>query len=331
MQALIVSIFLLHQRSTPVDLGIAGIDDMYPQVCHMQQMCSHTMCLVWQAYQNGDWEIYSRFTEGSIWGDDDIYYSTHTGVAWQTPQPITSSAANDSLPEITCLNFTGTAVSWQTDAHGDWEIYRTATDTFTTHYRITSNAAADLEPCPLFYDVPIRQWDIPMIAFTSNRNGNDDVFSWIDWQGVEVIDEDSAQDIHPVLTANSIVYLWALWQTDRDGDWDIYGCYRYMPGSVAEQETMSGSAITSISPNPFRSNVHVSLNPPGRDKQRAIRIYNAAGQMVRTIAMTGMPGSNLSIFWDGKDQFGKTVIPGVYFVRVESDMESCQRKLIKID
>jgi hypothetical protein len=172
----------------------------------------------------------------AVWErNNDICYSTYVSNSWQTPQSITSSAANDSLPEIAGSDFGNTAVCWQSDAPGNWEVYRTATDTLITNYRVTYDNSSDVTPCPLFYTIPVRQWDIPMIVFMSERNGNPDVFSWVDYLGTTVIDTNPAQDLYPVLTANLRVYVWALWQTDRDGDWDICGSYHYIQGSVEEK------------------------------------------------------------------------------------------------
>jgi len=446
-------LFVISQTwSTPIDLGIAGIDDIYPQVCHKQQMYTDTLCLVWQAFQGSDWEIYSRFSNGISWSDtiritdnspddtrprvtydinnnrfwcvwvrndnifaaystgmtwsaaeqittgapidnlpsihcisgemwvvwqrivgdsvniyssyrsgtswsaaipvtseanvenstprvaesqtrvlavwergNDIYYSTYVSSSWQTPQPITSSAATDSAPEIASSDFGGTAVCWQTDEHGDWEVYRTETGNFGVHHRVTNDVATDVIPCPLFYTIPVRQWDIPAIAFTSDRTGNDDVYCWDEYQGSVAIDNDPAQDLYPVLTANLRVYVWALWQTDRDGDWDICGNYQYIQGSV--EENCTGNVILcTISPNPFRSSTMIKLLTPNTKFQ--VKIYDASGRLIRNLSHSTPDVLRSSLYWDGTDLHGHAIAPGIYFVAINN---SIVQKVVKIE
>jgi hypothetical protein len=457
MGALLVFFMISQQWSTSVNLGIPGIDDMYPQTCHMQYWNTDAMCLVWQAYHNSNWEIFSRFTNSFTWGDtiritndapddtrprvahdsytnrfwcvwvknddifaafstgttwsspeqitsgapidglpsvyclngdiwaiwqrvisdsvniysscrsggvwsspipvtndvyvdnttptisesqsypivvwerdNDIYYSIYVSGSWQSPQAITSSMANDSVPEITYIDFTGTAVSWQTDEYGDWEVFRTAADTFTTHYRVTNNIADDVIPCPLFYTSVIFQWNVPMIAFTSYRNGNPDVFAWLDWQGAESIDEDPGQDILPMLTANLGVYVWALWQTDRNGDWDIYGSYQYNPGNVAESGGDPAVLWCSVIPNPFRSETRIAYSI-GRNATDdiEIRIYDIAGMLVKCFPRITHDALRCTLIWDGTDEQGHVIPPGVYFLCLDTDQGMFRQKIVK--
>jgi flagellar hook assembly protein FlgD len=62
----------------------------------------------------------------------------------------------------------------------------------------------------------------------------------------------------------------------------------------------------SVYPNPFRNEMRVSFSMGHGADGTALIIYDAAGRIVRTIEQG-------SLVWDGRDDAGKTVAPGVYF------------------
>jgi hypothetical protein len=62
----------------------------------------------------------------------------------------------------------------------------------------------------------------------------------------------------------------------------------------------------SVYPNPFRNEMRVSFSMGHGADGTALTIYDAAGRIVRTIEQG-------SLVWDGRDDAGKTVAPGVYF------------------
>ena len=80
---------------------------------------------------------------------------------------------------------------------------------------------------------------------------------------------------------------------------------------VCEAEERSELPVLAARPNPFRHAVTfsapASLTGP-------VRIWNAAGALVRTLP--GRSGSDDWI-WDGRDEFGRAVAPGVYCVTVD--------------
>lgn len=81
-------------------------------------------------------------------------------------------------------------------------------------------------------------------------------------------------------------------------------------------------------PNPFRMATTISyqLAAPG---PILLRVYNATGQLVRTLSGTAGAGINRAA-WDGKDQQGNRASPGVYFYRIETPGTAAQGKVILI-
>ena len=50
-----------------------------------------------------------------------------------------------------------------------------------------------------------------------------------------------------------------------------------------------------------------------------INIYNAKGQLVRTLSEEKDAGYNKSIVWDGRDNNNKSVSSGMYFYKMKSN------------
>jgi len=69
------------------------------------------------------------------------------------------------------------------------------------------------------------------------------------------------------------------------------------------------------SPNPFkkRTIISYSLSSPG---QARLEIYNLLGQSVRTIEVNKPTADRYELEWNGKDQDGRMLPPGIYFYRL---------------
>lgn len=90
----------------------------------------------------------------------------------------------------------------------------------------------------------------------------------------------------------------------------------------------------AASPNPFRDEVEIRVAgdwESGRRGEGEIQVFNAAGRMVRKISL--VPSSFLSgakATWDGRDESGKRLPPGVYLLKWESDGCSISKKVILV-
>ena len=92
------------------------------------------------------------------------------------------------------------------------------------------------------------------------------------------------------------------------------------PVGVADRrESRVHSEAIRAWPNPFRSSV--SLVPGLGLRRSGVRIYDAAGRLVRTLA--GRPAT-----WDGRDTAGRRVAPGVYVLRVGVGGDEAETKLV---
>ncbi|MEO0114001.1 MAG: C25 family cysteine peptidase, partial [candidate division WOR-3 bacterium] len=80
-------------------------------------------------------------------------------------------------------------------------------------------------------------------------------------------------------------------------------------------------------PNPFTAKTTIRFNgsPKGFS---VLKIYNLAGELVKTLAVSGKRSALGELVWDGTDQFNRKVGPGLYFVLGER--EKGHRPILKI-
>ena len=86
----------------------------------------------------------------------------------------------------------------------------------------------------------------------------------------------------------------------------------------------------SVSPNPFRGQVVISIPEEGRGTGRGkgsssltstffVRIYDASGRFVRKLSVPESPGATSQrLLWDGRDANGRALAAGVYMIKTGS-------------
>ncbi len=114
----------------------------------------------------------------------------------------------------------------------------------------------------------------------------------------------------------------------RLADIDFQG-HETLHGPVSVTVFPSELALHGVHPNPFSDEVTVKLDLSANGHVR-LNVYNLAGKLVRTLADDEMETGLHEIRWDGHDEAGGIVPPGVYTYRVESRGIERSGKLILI-
>jgi hypothetical protein len=132
-----------------------------------------------------------------------------------------------------------------------------------------------------------------------------------------------------------------------DGDWrwssgyyykvsavDVHGnesAYALLaPEEITGDETPRAPAATYISqnfPNPFNpaTKIEFGLKEPANV---SLRIYDAAGRLVRVLVERSMPAGRYAKVWDGRNAAGRAVASGIYFYRLEAGAFSETKKMV---
>ena len=100
---------------------------------------------------------------------------------------------------------------------------------------------------------------------------------------------------------------------------------------VEDSETGAAFANVSASPNPFTSNVNISIELAEAFKNSDIEVYitDLQGNKLKSFAL-GQASETLNINWDGRTDFGKEMAAGVYLVVIKSGDKQVSFKLIKV-
>ena len=80
-------------------------------------------------------------------------------------------------------------------------------------------------------------------------------------------------------------------------------------------------------PNPFNPTTNIAFALPV-DSKVSLKIYNVAGQLVRTVVNQTMPAGNHTVTWDGTNSSGDKVASGIYFYRLNADSFSKTMKMV---
>ncbi|MFO7650372.1 MAG: FlgD immunoglobulin-like domain containing protein [bacterium] len=115
--------------------------------------------------------------------------------------------------------------------------------------------------------------------------------------------------------------------TQLDGDENpandtMSGSVTVLPGTGIEELAPLPVAFAASHPlpNPTRGRTTIRLALPQAGAV-SLRVFDACGQLVATPAQTRLGAGRHQLHWDGRDNSGRTVAPGTYYLRLEAGTE----------
>lgn len=102
--------------------------------------------------------------------------------------------------------------------------------------------------------------------------------------------------------------------------------YTPMPGIEEIENQIPVYSDITISPNPFKYQTTIQLSKTFSESV-LIKVFDLSGKVVKTIYITE-PASG-RVVWDGTDESHRKLIPGVYFVKINDDLNQNNR-LVKL-
>ncbi len=107
---------------------------------------------------------------------------------------------------------------------------------------------------------------------------------------------------------------------------------QFIVGIEPPPGTAAGFELYQNYPNPFNPSTKVRFQIPRGDRSEfgliELTIYNALGEVVKTLASGKMNPGSYVYTWDGTDNSGKPVAGGVYFYRLRAGKYSAVRKML---
>ena len=152
-------------------------------------------------------------------------------------------------------------------------------------------------------------------------------------------DIDADGDIEIIQNADNFrMYVWdcsASYSKDRV-EWSMFhhdmwhtGLYGFDPEVVGVKETREKelNGTSQNYPNPMSNSIGIEYTVP-MDSYVILNIYNASGQLVRTLLNKKMNAGKHRITWDGTDNTGIKVPSGVYFYQIKTENYTSNKKMI---
>lgn len=90
---------------------------------------------------------------------------------------------------------------------------------------------------------------------------------------------------------------------------------RYSPSGSNPVRKQKSQSQVQVYPNPCRLVANIGVNASGKGDMQ-VNIYNIRGQKVRSLLRGNLPYGKHIVQWDGRNDQGKSVANGIYFVRV---------------
>ena len=81
-------------------------------------------------------------------------------------------------------------------------------------------------------------------------------------------------------------------------------------------------------PNPFRELTTISYDVPQPGGNVIVRVYSAAGRLVRELVNQPLRAGGRTVIWDGTDDHGGSVASGVYFCKIQAAGREAESRLV---
>ncbi len=122
-------------------------------------------------------------------------------------------------------------------------------------------------------------------------------------------------------TATAGHWTYRLKQVDFDGKTTILGTVQ------VESTLPTQFALHQNYPNPFNPETRIVYDLP-RDARVTLRVYNAIGQVVRTLVDARQKAGSHAVVWNGQTKFGEPVSGGIYFYELRTGNFRQIRKMV---
>ncbi|GEM_PF-449499 len=101
-------------------------------------------------------------------------------------------------------------------------------------------------------------------------------------------------------------------------------------GVVELQVLPRALALERPAPDPMRGWATIRFSLP-RQTRATLTLRSITGALVRTLCNSSLLPAHYSLAWDGRDNSGRTVAPGIYFWRLEAEGKVLTRKAVKLN
>ena len=113
-------------------------------------------------------------------------------------------------------------------------------------------------------------------------------------------------------------------QTGTDVYFEVIRDAAAVGSGAASPGARLDSAALIVSPNPFRAEIRVAWSVPGEPVSQA-RVIDALGRHVATL---DRQRAGDSVLWDGRDDRGRAVVAGTYYVEARGPLGPATARVV---
>lgn len=86
--------------------------------------------------------------------------------------------------------------------------------------------------------------------------------------------------------------------------------------------------LSPVTPNPSTDNARIAFTVPDNVRTATVALFDITGRKVRSLLDGDVTAGPHALTWDGRDDDGRRVAPGIYFVRYGAGRAALSRKII---
>jgi hypothetical protein len=256
--------------------------------------------------------------------DHHLYYQMFDGTTWSETQTV---AASWSIYGPTI------AVDRSDRVHLAWHDARYYNDGYGYEVFYRRFDGLNWDPVERMTEAPLNSVNASVAAddsgkvhlvWVDKRDGNNEIYYKVNdgsgWGPDIRLTRASSESTRPHLTVTSDGRLHVVWQDKRHGLAEIYyktraaGDPAAIPGRDSVERSINRIAIV---PNPVKESARIAFQL-GRVAEIHITIHDIRGRLVSTLISGLCSAGAHSIAWNGCDEQGSRVAPGVYLISVQA-------------
>ncbi len=296
----------------------------------------HPVCAV---DRRGWVHIVWQDTRNSTQDKREVYYkrSTDGGATWGQDTRLTFDP-NGSSDQTVAVGKDGRVhVVWHDDRDGNFEIYYKRSpdggttwepDTQLTYTDTTYYVTTDLP------SVAVDELGRIHVVWQDKRSGINSIYykRQKDSLWEPEVQLTNTPSFGPSITVEREGTLHVVWTDYRDGNYEIYYKRGRQVDISVEESKRTVSLPTGVRlyqnyPNPFTSKTTITYQVPNESRV-SLKIYNIAGEIVKILVDKYQKAGCYKIKWDGKNNVGKILPSGIYFIELSTGEFSQTIKLL---
>src|SRR5262249_41361533 len=126
-----------------------------------------------------------------------------------------------------------------------------------------------------------------------------------------------------------------LWVRARDGagNWGPAAAVEVITngtGTLGVDDGVRVDFLAPPSPNPFRGRTALRFGL-SRAGNVQLELFDVSGRRVRSLVSGALPVGEHTAAWNGRDEGGNAVRPGVYFVRLTTPTRTFHMRLVSLE